>query len=309
MATRKMAMSLAKLVIATAWVDGEVKASEVNVLKDLIYSWGDVSEEEWTMLEAYMDAPVRDPERQRLLDEVLSQVTSKKDKELVVGTLSRLVECDGEVTEEERQALDEIEQAVDSKSTGLGTLLSSLVGGAVSRRSAIAEESPAREERLDDFIRNKIYFQLVSEMESRQDISIDLPEREVRKLCLAGGMLAQVAFIDEDVDQHEKKELQRVLRREWDISSEAAELVTEISVDRAVRGLDQFRLTRTFFELTDHDERRRFLFNLFKVANAADKTSFEEIEKIRKLSRALKLPHDDFIAAKLSIDSEDRKGL
>ncbi|HSR67823.1 MAG TPA: TerB family tellurite resistance protein [Acidobacteriota bacterium] len=302
-------MSLAKLVIATAWVDGELKASEVNVLKDLIYSWGDVSEEEWTMLEAYMDSPVHEAERQRLLEEVLAKVVTKRDKSLVVGTLRRLVESDGKVHESERQALQRIEEAVEAKGTGLGGLLSSLVGGAVSRRSDIVEQSPAREERLDDFIRNKIYFQLVSEVEARDDVTIDLPEDEQRKLCLAGGMLAQVALTDSEIDEPEMEKLRQVLRRQWDISPAAAELVAEISVDRAVRGLDQFRLTRTFFELTDHDERRRFLFSLFKVANAVNKTSFEEIEKIRQLARALKLPHDDFIAAKLSINSEDRHGL
>jgi hypothetical protein len=45
------------------------------------------------------------------------------------------------------------------------------------------------------------------------------------------------------------------------------------------------------------------------VANAADQTSFEEIEEIRIIAKGMDLSHQDFLDAKLAIPREDRKGL
>lgn len=307
MASKNMIMNLAKLIIATAWVDGQVKASEVNVLKRLIQSWGDISEQEWTVLDAYIDAPVHEAERQRLLEELLDSISSAADKRLVVDTLTHLVEADGEVTPEEEQALQEIRQAVESKSTGLSAILSSLVGSAMKRRSDGAGSSK-REERLEDYVNNSIYFQLVSELEARQ-IEIDLPEDEVRKLCLCAGLLAKVAQFDSAVEEEEGEAIGQALQQRWGLSPEAAQLVCQVSLERIDRDLDYFHLARTLFQVASHQERRWLLFDMFQVANAAGKTSNEEIEGIRRLSKSLKLHHQDFIDAKLSISSQDRKGL
>ncbi len=307
MASKKLIMNLAKLIIATAWVDGQVKSSEVNVLKSLIQSWGDISEEEWVVLDAYIDAPVHEAERERLLGSLLDTITTAADKRLVVDTLTRLVEADGEVTAEEKRTLNQIQQAVESKGTGLAAFLSSLVGGAMKRRSD-GDASVGREQRLDDYFNNSIYFQLVSEMEA-QRVQLRLSEAEVRKLCLCAGLLAKVAHIDSETDEEESRAICQVLQERWNLSPQAAQLVCQVSLDRVNRDLDYFHLARTLFQVSTHEERRTLLFDMFRVANAAQKTSFEEIEGIRLLARSLKLHHQDFIDAKLSISQQDRSGL
>jgi uncharacterized tellurite resistance protein B-like protein len=85
--------------------------------------------------------------------------------------------------------------------------------------------------------------------------------------------------------------------------------VRDISLSRVVRGLDYPRLTRSFFECTTAGERTAFLKSLFRIANASNMTSHDEIEKIRRIAGSLKVSHQDFIEAKLSIPSEDRNGL
>ena len=66
---------------------------------------------------------------------------------------------------------------------------------------------------------------------------------------------------------------------------------------------------KRFNDFTTLAERKDFLDCLFAVANAAEKTSFEEIEEIREIAKGLELSHQDFIEAKLAIPREDRKGL
>ena len=85
-------------------------------------------------------------------------------------------------------------------------------------------------------------------------------------------------------------------------------MLVDISCDRMTKGLDYFRLSCSFFESTTHQERQEFLKTLFRIANAANKTSLDEIEEIRRISKSLKLFHQDFSDAKLTIPREDRHG-
>ena len=48
---------------------------------------------------------------------------------------------------------------------------------------------------------------------------------------------------------------------------------------------------------------------LFMVANSCNKTSPEEIAEIRTIATGIKMSNADFVAAKLTIPSEDRGGL
>lgn len=303
MPTKRLIIDLAKLVVATGWVDGHLSESEKNVLKDLIYSWNDVSEEVWEELEVYMDHPVTDREREHLLDNLLQSIATGSDKKLVLRTLRKLVEADGKVTREEQEVLRSIEESVEKRGTGMGAILRKLVGGAVRPRP-----DRVRENRAEDFSGNRIYFHLKTEMEERGMNSAAAEER-LRKASLGAGLLAAVAWVDNDISRAERETLRSTIVSNWEVEPEVAELLSELSIRQVQGGLDFFSQTRSFFELTRQEERRSLLFSLFKLANAFGKTSFEEIEEIRRIAKALKLPHRIFIEAKLSISPEDRAGL
>jgi len=301
MADRKLAVDLAKLLIAAAWVDGELHPDEINSLKDLIFTLGEFTGEEWARLEIYMDSPVSDQERQSLLDNVLAEIKSEDDKEFVLKSLQELFCADGIIDDKEMPVLDELTQAVSGVKTDVFSRLSKMLRPAIDRRQSAYKSGTQREGRIDDFIKNTIYYQLESEGKVPADLGAD----KVRQLCLAAGLLARVANVDEDISAAEQDAIKGVLTRSWGLSEPEARVVTDICCHRILKGLDYFRLTRGFFECTTIDQRRSFLVCLFKVANASDKVSNDEIEEIRKISGALKLTHKDFIAAKLTISDED----
>ena len=112
MPDRKFIMDLAKLVIAAAWVDGELQNEEINALKDLLFNLEDVTGEEWSHLEIYMDSPVSPKEREKLLSTVLEQIKSQQDKDLVISTIENLVQSDGIVTGDEITLLEEVKKGV-----------------------------------------------------------------------------------------------------------------------------------------------------------------------------------------------------
>ena len=304
MADEKFVMDLAKLIIAAAWADGDLQHEEVNSLKDLIFSLGDINEKDWAQLDIYTDSPVSAAERDQLLARVLDHIRSQSDKEFVIGTIQRLVEADGVVSAEEAKFLEGVKNVVGSADTGLGGMLGRLLKPAISRRSDAYGNATQREKHIDDFIKNTVYYDLKI---GTQDagVKIDLSDHRVRQLCLGAGLLAKIAYVDSDISDDEKNTIADILAKSWGLAEQEARLVADISCARTMKGLDYFRLTRSFFECTTLDERRSFLKCLFAVANASDKTSHDEVEEIRRISNSLKLNHKDFIAAKVSISDED----
>jgi len=306
MPDRKFIMDIAKLLIAAAWADGQLQNEEINALKDLLFSLEDVTGDEWAHLEIYMDSPVSMEERINLLRSVLEQIKSEEDKELVVSTLEKLVQADGVVTEEEKAVLEEVKNGVWDMNIGLLARVSNMIKTAVTGRGRTYKAAVQRESQIDDYIENNIYYNLKSESE-KKGIKFELPSEQVKKLCLAAGLLARISAVDSDISEDEKRTIEDVLSKQWHLSGEQAQIVTQISCDRALQGLDYFRLSRGFFECTSLDERRSFIKCLFKIANASEKTSYDETEEIRKIATSLKLTHKDFIEAKLTIPDEDRE--
>jgi len=308
MAEKSFILELGKLLIAAAWADGTLSTEEVNGLKELLFQLPDISGEEWMELELYMVSPVTEEERQRLLNRVLQRMTSQTDKDLAQDALQKLVLSESQGADPQTEVVKQLQEDIKQGNAGFLEHLRRPLRRILNLRGQKYSEEHDRESRLEDFIKNTIYFQVTMELRDR-GIIFDLPDSEIRKLCLAAGLMARVAGVDHMVSSEETKVMSGVLKRHWTLTEDQAQLVAEISHHRIFRGLDSVRLVKRFKELTTRTERKEFLHCLFEVANAAEQTSFEEIEEIRSLVKGMDLSHQDFLDAKLAIPREDRKGL
>lgn len=308
MADKSFILELGKLLIAAAWADGVLSTEEVNGLKELLFQLPDISGEEWMELELYMASPVGEAERQRLLDRVLGRMGSAGDKALALETIEKLMPPEASESEQQTEVIQQLRDDLEQGSGGFWDHLRRPFRRMLNLRGQHYTEEQDRETRLEDFIKNTIYFQVTMELRDR-GITFEMPDSEIRKLCLAAGLMARVAGVDHVVSSEETKVMSGVLQRHWTLTEEQAQLVAEISHHRIFRGLDSVRLVKRFKDLTTRTERKEFLHCLFEVANAADQTSFEEIEEIRSLVKGMDLSHQDFLDAKLAIPREDRAGL
>jgi uncharacterized tellurite resistance protein B-like protein len=154
-------------------------------------------------------------------------------------------------------------------------------------------------------MRNKVYYSL-NRLMQQEERHIDLPEGELRKLSLAGGLMARVANVDGEIQPQEMSKMAEAIQAKWHIAQEEADLVAEVAALEISRGVDTYRLTRHFFESTSEQERLDFLDVLFAVADGDGFVSYKEIEEIRTIATVLKLRHKQFIAAKLRIPRERR---
>jgi len=306
MAKSNLILTLAKVIIAAAWADGKVSHEEINCLKDLLFRIPDLSAKDWAGLEIYMSAPIGLEERERLLKELQMALRSRSDRELALSALDDLIHADGEITDEEARVADEIKAAIQSAGVGILGGMSKLISGPIQRRSQALAVAPNREVFLDDFIKNRVFYDVRRRLDESH-VQLDLPEEELWKLSLAGGLMARVSHVDREVTEGETSTMLRSLQQNWDLSEEAATIVVEVAISDVATNMDYFRMAREFFSCTTEQERVRFLDVLFAVADADGGVSHEEIEQIRFISRHLKLTHQQFIDAKLKIPRKRRE--
>jgi uncharacterized tellurite resistance protein B-like protein len=235
-------------------------------------------------------------------------MTSQTDKALALQALEKLVPGDAQASERQMEVVNQLREDIERGSGGFLEHLRRPLRMVLKLRGQHYTDEQDRESRLEDFIKNTIYFQVTMELRDKGN-TFELQDSEIRRLCLAAGLMARVAGVDQQVSLEEKNVMRDIIKSEWKLSDDHAQLVVDISHHRVFRGLDGVRLVKGFNNWTTLSERRDFLRCLFAVANAADQTSFEEIEEIRSIAKGMELSHQDFIDAKLAIPREDRKGL
>ena len=273
--------NLARVIAAAGWADQTLTAAEIENLKDLLFEFqrSVPDPREDAMFQMYIQSPVDAAERKRLVEELRETIWSEADKTYVYSTLKRMVEADGSITPEEQAVLDDIHAVIQSVDTGIFGSLGRLARAAIQRRSQALRNLPDREKYFEDFLKNKVYYEVRRRLDcSHSDIVI--PDAELRKLSLAGGMMARVAQVDRVILENETQKITSLLQTTWGLSLEAAVFVMECALADVSKDFDYLRMTREFTERTTPAERNNVLDVLFEVANADGAVSNEELLEI-----------------------------
>ena len=310
----ELIVALAKVLIATAWADGNLDTPEVNVMKDLLFRLPravpdgslQYTAAQWAQIEMYIEAPVPPSERARLIDDLQSHIHSTADKELVINSLDELVRADGAVSPEDEAVIMEIRTAIDNIDSGFFGQLSRLLTGSRSRRSAAMETAPDRERYMDEFMNNKVYYGVRRRLELGELEPIDIDETRLRRLSALGGVMARIAQVDGTVTDAEFDGIVSILRSVWDLDLVEATFVTEVAVNEVTPSMDAVRLVRDVYSAVPPDRADELLGLLFQVADADGYVSNAEIDAIYSITRALGLSHKQFIEAKLRIPADRR---
>ena len=299
---RKLMGTLAKVIAAAGWADKRLSSDEIENLKDLLFQFqrSVIDPREDAMFEMYIKSPVDVAERERLVAELRETVWSEEDKSYVGAALARMVEADGEVTEQEQELLNQIQSSIESVDTGLFGDLGRLVRGALQRRSQAVRNAPNREKYFEDFLKNRVYYEVRRRLDLiKSDIMI--PDQELRKLSLVGAMMAHVARVDQIILEDEIEKIISILQTTWGLSPAAAAFVMQCAIADVSRDFDYLRLTREFTELTTPAERNKLVELLFAVANADGQVSDEELQEITYLADYFLLSSDRVNKALLKV--------
>lgn len=291
-------LTLAKVLVATAWADGVLSNDEINSMKrDLLTRIPDLSTQQWASVAIYIDSPVDEAERLRLVQQLRSQITTPLGKQLVFEALDALVAADGRVSEEEQRIVEEIKAALESGNASGAGRLSRLFRGRSAPPPVIAE-GPNREVFLEEFVKNRVYYVIRRRLD-QGGVVPKLSDAEIRKLSLAGGMMAVVARTNPQVTDEEHAAMLAILQQHWQLTSDQATFLVDVAVSQQPADLDSFRLADAFADVSDYNERGQLVDALFAIAAADGAVNNDEIENIRGLANAMVLTHERFIEAKL----------
>ena len=296
-------LTLAKVLIAAAWADGELTHEEVNSIKDLLFHLPQLTARQWASLQMYIESPVGDAERARLVEELKLAIQTPRDRDLAQLALEEMLQADGEVTEEEEQVAAEIRANLESVNVGA---LSRLVKGMTGRRAEALANAPNREAYLEDYVRNRVYYGVRRRLDLGET-ELQVGDDVLRTLSLAGGMMAQVARVNPQVSDAEVATMVDALEAHWHLDGDQAAFVAGVAISETASLMDRYRLAREFASVCNPKERAEFLDVLFAVAAADGVARYDEIEEIRGLAQTLKLSHRQFIHAKLKLPRERRE--
>jgi uncharacterized tellurite resistance protein B-like protein len=161
---------------------------------------------------------------------------------------------------------------------------------------------PNRERYFEEFLRDKVYYEVRRRLDLiKSDITIQ--DQELRKLSLAGGMMAYVARVDQIIMENEAQKITSLLETTWGLSREAALFVMQCALADVSRDFDYLRMTRQFAELTTPAERNNLLELLFTIADADGHVSDEEMLEITYLAHYFLLSTDRVNQAFLKVTS------
>lgn len=289
-------LSLAKTLIAVSWADGELTSDEITNMKEMLARIPNLVARQWMAVEMYIQSPVDESERARLVGELQTLVTTPENKALVLQALDDMLAYTDEVSPEERQALEDVKAAFVSGSSESVRGLSRLFRGRASDKP-VASVAPNREIYLEDFVMNRVYYAASRRLE-RGESALDLPDAQLRKLSLAGGMMAKVAGANPQITDDELATMTGALQSHWQLDRDEAAFVADVALSQLSSELDDYRLASEFARVTEYEERGRFIDVLFTIANADGGITEPEIEEISTLSNVLSLPRQRFFEAK-----------
>jgi uncharacterized tellurite resistance protein B-like protein len=293
----ELILSLARVVVASAWADGTIQAEEINSLKDLLFRIPNLTEDTWRRLDMYIDSPVSPAERDELLNDLAGRVRTDHDKQLVHEVLSSVLEADGSVSADERRFLDEAHQAVGAVRTGWLATLGRVVRPRLDKRSEICR---SREVEFEDYIHNRVFWEVSRRADSSETTS-NMDDAALRKCCLAGAMMARIAHVDREVTDAERDQVHTSLVQYGKMAPEQAAVVANVALSEAGMKADEFRTKRRFYDQSTVPERILFITSLFAVAAADGDPSHDEIEEIRQIADGLRITHTQFISAKVDV--------
>jgi uncharacterized tellurite resistance protein B-like protein len=125
------------------------------------------------------------------------------------------------------------------------------------------------------------------------------PER-ARYLAAFAYLLGRVAHADQQVTEAETRAMERIVMEEGGLPEAQAIIVVQIAKAESFLfgGSEDFAVSQEFGELATEEQKRSLLKCLFAVSASDDSVVTAEDNEIRRISMALKIPHQEFIEAR-----------
>ena len=286
-------MTFLKVLTTVAWADGEVSQSELNVLKTF-YRKFDLEKHEMDELKPYLLSPISKKEKDTLYRQMVAELSSPQEKKEIVGALEEMVEAHKRMKSDERELVDQFSEWLEKSShtrRSFGRVRNFFQG-------TIFKHARDRDPDMEKYFKRRV-LKKIELKSSHSKISTNLPEERLYFVCLVGTLMATIAHVDDHFDPAEKKALKRCLADQFSLKGKELTLLFEVVEEQARQGFDFHEVATELNRVASYNDRIHLMECLFEVAIADGEMAHGEAEEIRRITKALRIPHKTFIECKV----------
>ena len=286
-------LTFLKVMTTVAWADGEMTHSELNLLKSFIRKF-DLDKNDVRDLKPYLEAPVSKAHQEELFKQLIAELSSVEEKQEIIEAMSQMAEGKKKTSAEEITLVDQFTSWLKESS------FTNRSFGKVRNffQRTIFMDARAKDTELEKYFKRKV-IKKIELRSARQGRKITLSDDEVYHVCLLGTLLASVAQVDEIIDDVEEKALQKVLKENFSFPQQELEILFDVIVEQARHGFDFHEVITDTNRIITYNERVKLIDGFFAIASADGKISSAESEQIRKITKAMHIPHQDFKESKI----------
>ncbi|MBT6600727.1 MAG: hypothetical protein HOB32_03555 [Nitrospina sp.] len=293
-------LTFLKVLTTIAWADGEITQSELNILKSF-YRKFNLDKDELAELRHYIAAPVSKEEQTELYDKLITELSSESEKEEILMALESMEQASKRVGSEEKELVSQFRDllkkpSVTKRSFGkIRNLLS----------QTIFYHARDKDLELEKYFKRKV-LKKIEVKTVRRGVKMKLQEDKLYFICLFGALMALVSKADGHFDDLEKKFFKKELSNYFNFKDKEFKILLEVTLELIDCGFDFYEVTSEINNLVTYNEKVGIANCLLTIGAADGDLSHEELEEIRRITKALRIPHRVFIEAKMKVLSRLR---
>ena len=286
-------LTFLKVLTTVAWADGEVTQSELNILKSF-YRKFNLDKNELDELKPFLNAPISKEEKDFLYRQLIVELSTPAEKKEILIALEDMIHADKRVKEDERQLVAQFSKWLEKTSftkRSFGRIRNFF-------QKTIFEHARDPNPDMEKYFKRRV-LKKIEIKQSHSGIVSKLPEDKLYFLCLLGTLMASIAHVDNHLDPSEKKALKAYLSDQFSLKGKELVLLFEVIEEQGRKGFDFHEVISEINCLTSYNDRLNLMECLFVVAAADGEIAHDEAEEIRKITKALRIPHSVFIQSKV----------
>ena len=285
-------LTFLKVLAVIAWADGEMTESEKNILKKFYRKFG-LEKDDIRQINPYLLAPTPSKERERLFKQLAAELRSQEERDEIVAELESIANAHRNMKTEENELVEEFIRLLKKTSFTRRSF------GRVRNFFQATIFKPAHEKNpaVNQYFKNTILKKLELEMKKKGQ-KIDIENDNIYFICLFGALLASVAQIDDHFDEEERKALRKILKERFEFSAKEQKLVFEVIEEQAKHGFDFHEVVTEFNNRVTYKDRVNAVDCFWAIAVADGEISHEENEEVRRITKAMHIPHQIFKESK-----------
>ncbi|MZG29754.1 MAG: hypothetical protein F3741_02935 [Nitrospinae bacterium] len=286
-------MTFLKVLSTVAWADGEISQSEINIFKTF-YRKFNLDKNELDELKPYLLSPVSKKEKDELYRQMIAELSSPDEKKEIMVALEAMVDAHKRIKNDERELVNQFSEWLEKSShtkRSLGRIRNLL-------QRTIFKHARDLDPDMEKYFKRRV-LKKIELKSAHSKNTTNLPEEKLYFICLVGTMLAAVAHVDDHFDPKEKKALKRCLSDQFALKGKELTLLFEVVEEQARQGFDFHEVATELNRVASYNDRIHLMECLFEISIADGKMAHEEAEEVRRISKALRIPHKTFIEYKV----------